>query len=83
MPTLSREYGGKEMTLITSKYDEALARSAVYEFLSLAFLYPEEEAPALLVDGARLLGETNAEALTQDVKHFLGEISRWMATLGP
>jgi DMSO reductase family type II enzyme chaperone len=83
MPILSREYGGNEMTLITSKYDEALARSAVYEFLSLAFLYPEEEVPALLVDGARLLGDTNAEALTPEVKHFLGEISRLMAALGP
>lgn len=71
------------MTLITSKYDEALARSAVYEFLSLAFLYPEEETPALLIDGGRLLGETNAEALTPDVKHFLGEISRQITTLGP
>ena len=71
------------MTLITSDYDEALARSALYEFLSLAFLYPEEEAPALLIDGARLLDDTNAEALTQDVKHFLGEIAQQLALLGP
>ncbi len=36
-----------------SSWEQALGRSAVYELLSLAFLYPEESATALLPEKAR------------------------------
>lgn len=42
-----------DQTSTTTPYKEALARSALYELLSLAFLYPQEGVAAQLLDGAR------------------------------
>ena len=61
---------------MANSQEEALARSAVYELLSMAFLYPEEETAAQVADAARTLTPMVSALGWPQVKmalHDLGE----------
>jgi DMSO reductase family type II enzyme chaperone len=57
-------------------HNEALARSAVYELLSMAFLYPDGEAAAQVADAARTLTPLASSLGWPQVKLALHDVSR-------
>lgn len=60
---------------MVSQYQSALARGAVYEFLSLAFLYPKAGALTNLVQEARQLRETASEMGNTELKAVLDKLA--------
>ena len=62
-------------------HEEALARSAIYELLSLALLYPEENVVALLSDAARRLGPMASEMGHPEIGRALGMLSMGLASM--
>lgn len=59
----------------------ALGRSAVYELLSRAFLYPEQGTTALLAEAARGVARVAAELEWREVKHALDRLGRQCRSL--
>ncbi len=57
-------------------HDEALARSAVYELLSMAFLYPEGESAAQVAEAARTLTPLASSLGWPQVKLALDDVSQ-------
>lgn len=66
---------------MVSQCQNALARSAVYEFLSLAFLYPKARALTNLVQGAQQLGQTNSEMGNTELKAILDKLADQLAII--
>jgi DMSO reductase family type II enzyme chaperone len=56
--------------------DETLARSALYELLSMAFLYPSEETAAQVADAAQTLTPMASALGWRQVKQALSELSQ-------
>jgi DMSO reductase family type II enzyme chaperone len=69
-----------DQTSTTTPYKEALARSALYELLSLAFLYPQEGAAAQLLDGARKESEIASRLGWDETKAALDRLSNSLSS---
>ena len=63
---------------MTYQPDEAVIRSATYELLASAFLYPEPGSVAALAIGARQLAD-GANRVPWEVRAEIGELSRGLA----
>ena len=66
---------------MVSQYQEALSRSAEYEFLSLAFLYPKAGALTNLVQGVEQLKETASKLGNTELKAVLDKLADQLALI--
>ena len=66
---------------MTAPYEEALGRSAIYDLLSLAFLYPQKGTAAPLAESARMMASMASRLGWQDMESTLEQVYRNLASL--